>query len=332
MQNKIALEEHLSTQENGRYWDDAGEAARNGPAYMAEVARRLLDVDDRLATMDRTGIAVSVLSLTSPGVQGITDPQAASAVARHTNDTIHETFVRPHPSRFAFFATVAVQDPDAGAVELRRAVTELGAKGALVNGYTDLPDGGVRYLDHPSHEPFWDMASELGVPVYLHPREPHPTSRGIYEGYDSLVGSAWGFGHETATHAVRLMLSGLFDRHPDLQVVIGHLGEALPFLLPRLEHRLHKQREGTGLGRAKRTVTEYFTTNFVLTTSGHFDTKALGYTISTIGSDRVLFSADYPYESMDEAATWFDTTPLNHNDAARIGRLNAAELLGIPTA
>ncbi|MEV1292724.1 amidohydrolase family protein [Pseudonocardia sp. NPDC049635] len=332
MQDKIALEEHLSTRENGQYWDDSGEAARNGQAYMAEVARRLLDVDDRIEAMDRAGVAVSVLSLTSPGVQGITDPQVASTVARHTNDTIHDTFVHRHPSRFAFFATVAVQDPHAGAVELQRAVTELGAKGALVNGYTDLPDGGVRYLDHPSCEPFWDMAAELGVPVYLHPREPHPGSRGIYEGYESLVGSAWGFGHETATHAVRLMLSGLFDRRPGLQVVLGHLGEALPFLLPRLEHRLHKQREGTGLGSAKRTVTEYFTSNIVLTTSGHFDTKALAYTISTIGSDRVLFSTDYPYETMDEAASWFDSAPLNRNDAARIGRLNAADLLRIPTA
>lgn len=332
MQDKIALEEHLSTRENGQYWDDSGEAARNGQAYMAEVARRLLDVDDRIEAMDRAGVAVSVLSLTSPGVQGITDPQVAATVARHTNDTIHDTFVHRHPSRFAFFATVAVQDPHAGAVELQRAVTELGAKGALVNGYTDLPDGGVRYLDHPSCEPFWDMAAELGVPVYLHPREPHPGSRGIYEGYESLVGSAWGFGHETATHAVRLMLSGLFDRRPGLQVVLGHLGEALPFLLPRLEHRLHKQREGTGLGSAKRTVTEYFTSNIVLTTSGHFDTKALAYTISTIGSDRVLFSTDYPYETMDEAASWFDSAPLNRNDAARIGRLNAADLLRIPTA
>ncbi|MEU6701845.1 amidohydrolase family protein [Pseudonocardia sp. NPDC046786] len=141
----------------------------------------------------------------------------------------------------------------------------------------------------------------------------------MYDCNRSLVGAACGFGHETATHAVLLMLSRLFDRHSDLPVVIGHLGEALPFLLPRL-------------GAAERTVMKYFTSNVALTTSGHLDTKALTHTISTIGSDRVLFSADHPYESMDEAATWFDATPLNRNAADRIGRLDAAELLRIPTA
>ena len=117
---------------------------------------------------------------------------------------------------------------------------ELGAKGALVNGYTNTAGNAMaRYLDEPENAPFWEKVAELGVPVYLHPREPLPSQQRIYEGYSSLVGSAWAFGHETSTHAVRLMLSGLFDRHPSIQVILGHLGEGLPYTLPRLEHRLH---------------------------------------------------------------------------------------------
>jgi gamma-resorcylate decarboxylase len=132
------------------------------------------------------------------------------------------------------------------------------------------------------------------VPVYLHPREPLPAQARLYEGYSSLVGSTWGFAHETATHAVRLMLSGLFDQHPGVQIILGHLGEGLPFLLPRLEHRLDKQRAGAGLGAARRRVGEYFSNNFYVTTSGHFHTRTLFNTISEIGVDRVMFSADLP--------------------------------------
>ena len=150
------------------------------------------------------------------------------------------------------------------------------AVGVMVNGYTNIGDNQTgRYLDHPSFAPLWSTLAELEVPLYLHPREPLPSQTVIYDGYPSLVGSAWGFGYETATHAVRLMLSGLFDDHPNVQVILGHLGEGLPFLLPRLEHRLDKQREGVGLGSARQKVGYYFSNNFYLTTSGHFHTRAL---------------------------------------------------------
>ncbi|MFJ5901285.1 amidohydrolase family protein [Streptomyces sp. NPDC093064] len=258
------------------------------------------------------------------------DKDRATEVARETNDTIRRSFVDAHPSRLAFFASVALQDPEAAAEELERAVRDLGAKGALINGYTNIGDADTaRYLDEPANLPFWDKVAQLGVPVYLHPREPLPAVQRPYQGYESLVGSAWGFGHETATHAVRLMLSGLFDTYPDIQIVLGHLGEGLPFLLPRLEHRLHKQREGAGLGAAKRRVSEYFSENFVLTTSGHFHTRALYDTIGEIGSDRVLFSVDYPYESMAEGAAWFDNSLLCHNDRIKIGRTNAERIFGL---
>lgn len=330
MQNKWALEEHLSTAENNTLWDSAGESARNGKALTDYVEAHLLDVDERIALMDKTGLERAILSLTSPGVQSILDTETAIRVARDTNDAVRASYVDKFPDRLSMFACLPTQDAGEAAAELERAVRDLGAVGALINGYTNVGDNQTgRYLDDPSYAPLWSKVAELDVPVYLHPREPLPAQARVYEGYSSLVGSAWGFAHETATHAVRLMLSGLFDQHPGVQIILGHLGEGLPFLLPRLEHRLDKQREGVGLGAAERRVSEYFNNNFYVTTSGHFHTRTLFNTISEIGVDRVMFSADYPYESMEEAAGWFDTSLLSHNDSVKVGRENARRLFAV---
>ena len=260
-----------ATPENNQLWDDSGEAARNGRQYMDYVESHLLDMDERIKIMDGTGIERTILSLTSPDIQSITDTELAAKVARDTNDLVKSNFVDKRLDRLSMFACLPTQDGTAAAVELRRTVGELGAVGALINGYTNVPDANTaRYLDDDAYEPMWAAVEELGVPVYLHPREPLPAQQAIYAGYESLVGSAWGFAHETATHAVRLMLSGLFDRHPGVQVILGHLAEGLPFLLPRLEYRLDKQKDGAGLGSARRKVSEYFSDNFYATTSGHF--------------------------------------------------------------
>jgi gamma-resorcylate decarboxylase len=328
--NKIALEEHLSSQENNELWDSAGETSRNGQSHMEYVERQLLDVDDRIRIMDNAGIERTVLSLTSPGIQSITDTNLAVKIARHTNDLTKATFVDRRPDRLSMFACLPTQDAPAAATELRRAVTELGALGALINGYTNVGNKDTAmYLDDAGYEPLWTMVEELDVPVYLHPREPLPVQQQLYAGFEALVGSAWAFAHETATHAIRLMLSGLFDRHPGVQIILGHLGEGLPFLLPRLEHRLDMQKDGAGLGDAKRRVSEYFNDNFYVTTSGHFHTRTLFNTISELGVDRVMFSADYPYEYMEDAATWFDNSLLCHNDAVKIGRENARRLFAL---
>jgi gamma-resorcylate decarboxylase len=330
MDNKIALEEHLSTAENNKLWDSAGESSRNGKAYTEYIESHLVDIDERLKIMDATGVERTILSLTSPGIQSITDSDRAKEFAQRTNDLVRNDFVAKHPDRFSMFACLPTQDPEAAADELRRSVTQLNAVGALVNGYTNVGDAEhAVYLDDESFEPLWSAVADLQVPLYLHPREPLPNQVRIYEGYSSLVGSAWAFAHETGTHAVRLMLSGLFDRYPSIQIILGHLGEGLPFLLPRLEHRLNMQRDGVGLGAARRSVSEYFNDNFYITTSGHFHTRTLFNTISEIGVDRVMFSADYPYEYMEEAATWFDNSLLCHNDALKIGRENAQRLFGL---
>ncbi|MCU1716805.1 amidohydrolase family protein [Pseudomonas sp. 5P_3.1_Bac2] len=330
MKGKIVLEEHVTTPLNNSLWDASGEAARNGKAYMENVDKRLLETEQRIADMDSSGIATSVISLTSPGAQSLLDVNQAVDFARQTNDYITEHYVGKHPQRLKAFATVALQSPRAAADELERAVKQHGMLGALINGYTNIGDNNTaQYLDEQPVWEFWDKVAQLNVPVYLHPREPLPSQRRLYEGYPSLVGSAWGFAHETATHAIRLMLSGLFDRYPNLTIILGHLAEGLPLMLPRLEHRLNMQREGVGLGNAEKPVSHYFSNNFYLTTAGHFHTKGLLDSISEIGVDRVLFSADYPYESMHTASEWFDKALISENDRIKIGRTNAARLFNL---
>ena len=328
MKDKIALEEHLSTPLNNSLWDSAGEASRNGKAYMDDVEKRLLDVDLLLETMDRNGIDIAVMSLTSPGTQALTDRAKACDFAVRGNDWMAEKVVSRAPKRLRAFATVALQSPRHAADELERAVKSLGVKGAMINGYTNVGSAdGAQYLDEKPVWEFWDRVAALDVPVYLHPREPLPGQCRMYDGYPSLVGSAMGFGVDTAVHAVRLILSGLFDRYPNLIVILGHLGEGLPFLLPRIEHRLIKQSEGIGAGSLKLRPCEYLRRNFYLTTSGQFNTRPLLNTISEVGVERVLFSVDYPYESMDEGSQWFENTLVNENDRRMIGRTNALRLL-----
>ena len=324
MDGKIAIEEHFSTELNNSFWDAKGEEARNGVAYSQDTERRLLDSSTHLAEMDRAGIELTILSLTSPGVQSVADREDAIRVARSANDDL-AAIVRGHPDRFSAFAAVALQDPAAAAGELERAVVELGFKGALVNGFTDM-GADARYLDDPDVREFWAKADALDVPVYLHPREPLPSQRRAMQGCPELIGSAWGFGHETSTHAVRLILSGLFDDYPCIQVIMGHLGEGLPFLLPRLQHRLDEQREGESGRKAKRRPSHYFARNFNLTTSGHFHARQLATVVEQIGLDRVMFSVDYPFEQMDVAGRWFDDLGINAAAKRRIGRDNAARL------
>ncbi|RRV10535.1 amidohydrolase [Pseudomonas sp. v388] len=331
MKRKIALEEHFTTEENNKLWDAQGESSRNGKAYMQQVEANLLDVNDRLARMDANGIEATVLSLTSPGVQSILDSQLAIDFAQRTNDLLYSKYLETHPDRLFGFAAVPLQDPAAAADELERSVKELGMLGALINGYTNIGDSETgQYLDEEPMWEFWDRVASLDVPVYLHPREPLPSQREAYRGYSSLVGSAWGFGVETSTHAVRLMMSGLFDKYPNLQIILGHLGEGLPILLPRLEWRLQMQKDGEGLGQAQKPLSHYFNKNFSLTTSGHFHSKSLHNAIAEIGIDRLMFSVDYPYEDMESAVKWFDNALLSENDRGKIGRTNAQRLLNIP--
>lgn len=326
MEGKIALEEHFSTELNNKYWNAKGEETRNGLDYAQDVERRLLNPEACVREMDRAGIDMCVMSLTSPGVQSVVDPAAALELAHDANNYA-ASFIKQFPDRFTAFAAVPLQDPKAAADELQRAVSELGLKGALINGYSNIGSGEqVQYLDEPAVRPFWEQDAKLNVPVSLHPREPLPSQTRSIQGYPELVGSAWAFTYETSSHALRLMLSGLFDEYPSLQIILGHLGEGIPYLLPRMQHRLDQQREGEKGSKAKHRASYYFARNFYITTSGHFHTAPFLQALEQLGSDRILFSVDYPYEQMDVAGRWFDEMQINRELKEKIGRENANKL------
>jgi gamma-resorcylate decarboxylase len=329
MEGKIALEEHFSTELNNKYWDAKGEESRNGVEYARDIERRLLDDELCMREMDRAGIEMSIISLTSPGAQSVIDPRKATELARSANEYA-ASVIKRHAGRFSAFAAVALQDPKGAADELERTVRQHGFKGALINGYTNIgPNESVRYLDEEPVREFWAKVSELDVPVYLHPREPLPSQTRSIQGYPELVGSAWAFTYETASHALRLMLCGLFDQFPNIQVILGHLGEGLPFILPRTQHRLDEQYDGARGAKAERRPSYYLANNFWLTTSGHYHTKPFLDAIEQIGEDRVLFSVDYPYEQMSSAARWFDDAQFSNGLKLKVGRENANRLLGL---
>ena len=329
MEGKIALEEHFSTDLNNTYRDAKGDESRNGIEYARDIEKRLLDPELCLREMDRAGVEMSILSLTSPGVQSVIDPQKATELAHSANEYAASVIQR-YPGRFSAFAAVALQNPRGAADELERAVRQLGFKGALISGYTNIgPNESVQYLDEEPVREFWAKVSELDVPVYLHPREPLPTQRRSIQGYPELFGIAYGTTFETASHALRLMLSDLFDRHPNVQVILGHLGEGLPFILPRTQHRLEVQYDGARGAKALRRPSYYLANNFWLTTSGYYDPKSFLEAIEQIGEDRVLFSADYPYERMTSAARWFDDGQFSNALKLKVGRENAKKLFGL---
>jgi 2,3-dihydroxybenzoate decarboxylase len=318
MTGKIALEEHFAIPETLE--DSAPYAAGTG---WSTLEQRLLDRENhRLSEMDTYGIAFTILSLNSPGIQAIPDPVRAQDVARLANDRLAESIAK-RPDRFGGFAALAMQDVDAATEELTRCVRELGFVGVMLNGFQQTGDGSqVLYYDDPRYAPFWARLEELGVPFYIHPREPLP-GLSIYEGHPWLLGPVWAFAHETAVHALRLMCSGLFDRHPRLTMILGHLGEMIPYNAWRIDHRIRKMPKGIP---AQRTITDYLRSNVVLTTSGNFHTPTLRGAIAEVGVDRILFSVDYPFENTVDAATWFDGADIPEADRMTIGRDNAIDL------
>jgi 2,3-dihydroxybenzoate decarboxylase len=251
-------------------------------------------------------------------------------VAREANDHLAAEIAK-RPDRFAGFAALAMQDPEEAARELTRCVKELGFVGALVNGFSQAgePDSAI-YYDLPQYRPFWRTVAELDVPFYLHPRNPLPGDIRAYEGHSWLLGPNWAFHAETAVHALRLIGSGLFDEFPTLQVVLGHLGEGIPAYLWRIDNR-NAWMKARHKYAARKQVADYFRSNFVLTTSGNFSTAALDQAIAEIGPERVLWSADYPFEDISDAADWFDKAPLNEADRVKIGRTNAMKLFKLKT-
>lgn len=321
MQGKIGLEEHFAIPETLQ--DSAGFLADES---WTELSARLIDIQERrLREMDDNGMEMMILSLNAPAIQAI--PQRAKAIelAKRANDFLAEQ-VALRPNRFQGFAALPMQDPDAATLELERCMKDYGFRGALVNGFsqTDTPENLV-YYDAPQYEGFWARAEQLDAPFYLHPRNPITSWAQIYDGHPWLMGPTWAFAQETAVHALRLMASGLFDRHPGLKIVLGHLGEGLPYNMWRVDNRNGWVKAPKSYP-AKKPLAEYFQQNFWLTTSGNFRTQTLIDAMLEIGADRILFSTDWPFENVDHACQWFDATSISEADRLKIGRTNAVDL------
>jgi 2,3-dihydroxybenzoate decarboxylase len=269
-------------------------------------------------------IEYAILSLNATAVQMILDTDDAIMSARRANDFLAEQ-VAKRPDRFGGFAALPMQDPEAAAAELTRCVKELGFPGGFVNGFTQkgISDSVVFY-DTPEYRPFWAQVEALGVPFYLHPRTAIYERAHHYEGHPWLFSSAWGFAVETSIHVLRLIGSALFDEFPKLQIVVGHLGERIPFDMWRVDHRLEVIPAGYP---AKKPISAYMRSNVHITTSGNFHDTTLQCAIAEMGIERTLFAIDYPMESMALGAGWFDKTPvLSEEDRVKIGRTNAIKL------
>jgi predicted TIM-barrel fold metal-dependent hydrolase len=325
MQGKIGLEEHFAIP------DTLNDSKGFLPDRVwPELSRYLLDLQEqRIAFMDEHGIEMMIVSLNAPAIQAIPDTAKARDLARRANDALAEQ-VAKRPDRFAAFAALPLQDPDLAIRELERCVRELGFCGVLANGFSQVGDANTaRYYDLPQYWPFWEAVERLDVPFYLHPRNPLAAWSQIYEGHAWLLGPTWAFGVETATHALRLMGSGLFDKYPRLQIILGHMGEGLPYSMWRIDNR-NGWSKSPHHCPAKKKMGEYFAENFHLTTAGNFRTQTLIDAMLEIGADRILFSTDYPFESVGDAAQWFDGIGISEADRAKIGRTNAIRLFRLP--
>jgi predicted TIM-barrel fold metal-dependent hydrolase len=322
----IALEEHYATPASmrgpgsgpGRQDQSLGENLAS-----TQFAERLLEIGDRrIADMDAAGIDMQVLSLASPGVEQL-DGTGSMTLARAANDHLAEA-VRRHPSRFAAFAALPTPAPDAAADELERTVRDYDFKGAMIKGHSR-----GRYLDDEFFWPILQRAEALQVPLYLHPAPPpQQVIAASYTGNFApqvtsvLSTRAWGWHIETATHVLRLILGGAFDRYPHLQLIIGHMGEALPFMLPRIENSLSIQ-----VTKLERPIGAYLRENVHYTFSGFNFTATFLDLFLQVGVDRIMFSADHPFGSMAQARAFLDQLPVSTADKERIAHGNAERLL-----
>ncbi len=313
----IAIEEHFM---HAALYDHFNPGAKHQPE---RIASRLFDrAEVRIEEMDAAGIDVQILSHQSPGSQRLAGDVAVAA-CRAVNDVL-AGMIAEVPDRFAGFAMVpTTATPADMADELTRAVEDLGLKGAMIHGLTN-----GAFADGEAFEPLYARAAALGVPIYLHPALPdREVMARYYAPYDAdfpmLPRAAWGFGLEAGTQAVRLILSGVFERHPELKIVLGHLGEALPFWLDRTDSSFRRP------GNAPVDFAGAFRRNFWVSTSGFLSDRALACTIDALGSERVLFAVDWPYADNVEAVEWLKAAPLSDADRSAIFAGNARGLLGL---
>jgi hypothetical protein len=298
--------------------------------------RQLLDVgEERLARMESFGVDFQVLSITSPGTQQL-PPDEAVPLARDANDFLADA-VRRRPDRFAAFATLPTRNPDAAADELRRCVTKMGFVGAMM-----FPRSGLDYLDHSSLRPIFEAAAEVKVPIYIHPGIPLPAVReALYSGFGEMTNlmlatGGWGWHAEAGIAALRLMLAGTLDRHPDLQLILGHWGEMLVSFADRADAL-------TKTTQLQRRIIEYIQQNVHGTPGGVFSHRMLRQNLEVLGADRIMFAVDDPYKSTigqqgaqpfdrDFCRTYIETAPITDEEKSKLAHLNAERLLGLKPA
>jgi len=274
--------------------------------------------------MDEAGIDFQVMSLAAMGFDAL-DAATSTALAQDVNDEL-AVAVRTHPERLGGFATLGLKDPVAAAAELERCVTKLGFRGALVDGTV----GGL-FLDDARFLPVFEAAERLGVPVYLHPAPPpEPVKQAYFSGLPGELGmllsiAGWGWHAETGLHTLRLIVSGLFDKVPKLQLIIGHMGEGLPYAMARSSGIL------SGPARLRQTVAEYFKTNIHLTTSGYFSLPPLKCALEVVGIERMMFSVDYPFSANTRGRKFLEEAAgmMSAEDVERLAGGNAERLLGL---
>jgi predicted TIM-barrel fold metal-dependent hydrolase len=269
----------------------------------------------RIKDMDDAGIDLAVLSENNPAAQNF-EPDVAIAVARASNDFLHET-IRANPTRFAGFAALPTPAPKEAADELERSVTKLGFKGAMIMGTTN-----GSFIDEKQFRPIFERAAKLDVPVYIHPSPVNPIVIAQYfKGHPFFAGSPLGFGLETLTHTFRLITSGLFDEFPSLKIIVGHLGEAAPFTLWRTDHNLSK------VLKLPKSFIDYYKMHFWLTTSGAFSDSALACAMAEMGVERIMFAVYWPYIDNTLGTKWLKAAPVSDSDRALIFSGNAKKLL-----
>lgn len=315
---KFALEEHFITAGLEPYLLPAI------PAVSDDARKQLLSQlsdfgSQRLAAMDAAGVDIAVLSISGPGVQTEPDAGVATKRAKQSNDELAKQ-IQKRPDRYRGFAHLAMQDAAGAADELERCVRDLGFVGAMVNGHTC----GV-YLDDTRYDPFWERMQALDVPLYLHPTDSYVLPY-VLDGCPELLKPVWEWNIETSSHFLRLVFSGVFDRFPKLKIILGHMGETLPYVLWRLDSRAALT---VGKRPLKDVPSAYLKRNLFVTTSGQCDDVPLIAALSALGDERVLFSVDYPYEDSATAGKFLDGADVDDTVRPKVAYLNAANLMKI---
>jgi predicted TIM-barrel fold metal-dependent hydrolase len=322
----IAIEEHFSTS----LYRQKAPAVEFKNVFIAglseqigvDIVEELHDIGpSRVKHMDAHGIDMQVLSFTAPGPQGFFPAAETIALARDANDRLAEA-MKAHPGRFAGFAALPTAAPDAAADELERCVKQLGFVGTMIHGHNQ-----GSFLDDKKYWVIFERAQALGVPIYLHPNNPHPLAmKAYFEGFEDISRAGWGYAVDTSVHFLRLLFAGVFDAFPKLQIILGHLGEGLPFAMHRLNHHTRWAAKHRGL---KRTPLEYIRDHLYVTTSGNWFEPAFVCTLLALGAERIIFAVDWPYEPMRAGMEFLDRLSVSDLDREKITHLNAERLLNI---